>query len=228
MKHISLRMAAALLVFALCAPVFSQRTDASAVMQEGAQAELPAQTAASDITLATPEDSIRFDWNAADTAPATLPAQSPSSFGLFVRMILALAVVAALIYGVVFLMKRGLRPRASDDPFLRRVSQIALAPGKSVQIVTLFNHAYLLGVTDNAVNVIGEITDKELVDSMNVYADQQENAPRPRSFEDILNIFMGRRTGTPPETAFTQSAQTATESLQRQRERLQSENGDNA
>lgn len=207
MKHISVRIVWSLLIFALCAPLFSQQTDVPSV-------------SAGDISLSTPENTIRFNWDGNADRQADAPSDSPSSFGLLVRMIVALAVVAALIYGVVFLMKRGLRPRASDDPFLRRVSQIPLAPGKSVQVVTLFNHAYLLGVSDNAVNLIGEVTDAELVDSMNLYADQQENAPRPRSFEDILHIFMGRKPGARAEGVFSASAQSATEALRRQRERL--------
>lgn len=212
MKYISLRMVAALVVFALCAPLFSQ--DAS--QNQGA-----AVTAASDITLSTDESTIVFDT----TAPAAVPnaADSPSALWLFVRAVLVLFVVVALIYGALFLLKRARQPSAENDPFLRKVSQVTLSPGKSVQIVTLFNHAYLIGVTDNAVNLIGEITDQELVDSMNLYADQNAGETRPRTFSDILNIFMpngprAEQTGT-AET----SAQTATENLQRQRERLRGE-----
>ena len=207
MKRISVRMVWAVFVFALCAPLFSQETAQDSV-------------AAADITLDTPENAIRFDWNAAAENPVPESPRSPSSLGVFVRMFVGLAVVAALMYGVMRLMRRGLRPRASDDPFLRRVSQVSLAPGKSVQVVTLFNHAYLVGVSDNAVNLIGEIADAELVDSMNLYADQQENAPRPRSFEDILRIFMGRKAAARTEDVLSDSAQSATDMLRQQRERL--------
>ena len=33
-------------------------------------------------------------------------------------------------------------------------------------------------------------SDKELVDAMNLYADEQQNVKKPRTFSDILDIFM--------------------------------------
>ena len=146
---------------------------------------------------------------------------SPSTFSLFVRMVFALAVVLGVAYLAMRLLKRGSKLSNSDDPFLRHVSHLALSASRSVDVVTILDHAYILGVSDNAVNLVGEITDKELVNSMNLYADKNDNTKRPRSFSDILNIFMpnpnqnGRN-----ENIYGSSAWNASELLRRQRERM--------
>ena len=77
-----------------------------------------------------------------------------------------------------------------DDVFLRKVSFISLGEGKSVQIVSLWNKAFILGVSDNSISLIKEINDKDLIDAMNRYADMNSNAKKPRSFEEILKLFM--------------------------------------
>ncbi|MDE5899243.1 MAG: flagellar biosynthetic protein FliO, partial [Treponemataceae bacterium] len=133
--------------------------------------------------------------------------------------ILVLAVVIACIYGVMWFMKRSMKADAGGDPFLRRVASIGLGTGKSVQIVTLIDRAYILGVSDGSVSLIGEVSDKELVDSMNLYADRQSDVKKPRSFADILDIFMP---GGPRGTggAFEGSDARAADLLKRQRERM--------
>ena len=119
-----------------------------------------------------------------------------STFFLFVRMLFVLAFVVACIYGVMWLMKRSMKtnPRNSD-PFLRNVSSIDLAVGKSVHVVTLLDHAYVVGVSDDSVSLIGTLgsdndKDRELINAMNLYADEHQNVRKPKSFSDVLEIFM--------------------------------------
>ena len=148
--------------------------------------------------------------------------QSSSTFFLFVKMLFALALVLALAYFAVRILKRGSKLGSSDDPFLRHVSHLPLSTNRSVEVVTILNHAYILGVSDNAVNLIGQIEDEELVNSMNLYADKNDNTKRPRSFDDILSIFMPGGAGK-NQNIYGSSAQNAAESLQRQRSRLNEE-----
>lgn len=113
------------------------------------------------------------------------------TIGVFVRMILVLAFVIACIYGFVWFMKRSVAQGNNSDQFLRVVASITLAPGKYVKIVSLLDEkAYILGVSDNAVNVIAEVENKETISAMNLYADKMAQTSKPKNFEDILNIFM--------------------------------------
>ena len=144
---------------------------------------------------------------------------SVSTFKLFARMILVLAAVVACIYAVLWLFKRSMRTQESDDPFLRLVSSVQLGNGKSAQIITLVDRAYIVGVAENSVNLIAEVTDKELVDAMNLYSDEHKNVKKPRSFADILDIFMP---GGPRDKGgvFGSSQNKLADMLERQRERI--------
>ncbi len=119
------------------------------------------------------------------------PARKISTVWIFFRMIFVLIVIIVCIYFVMNFMKKKMAGTiADDDTFLRKVAQVTVAPGKTVQIVTLLEHAYLIGVTDNSIDLLGEITDKELVDAMNLNADRNEHTERARNFGDILSLFI--------------------------------------
>ncbi|QTQ11741.1 flagellar biosynthetic protein FliO [Treponema parvum] len=150
--------------------------------------------------------------------------QSYSTFSVFIRMILVLVFVVALMYVIVRFMRNGLRRPENKDPFLRLVSSVSLSPGKSVQVFTLLDHAYIVGVSDSSVNLIDKIDDKDLVDSMNLYADKNENSSRPKNFNDILALFMPNSAEN--KNVFKKSAQTAADLLKKQRERLNGGGGE--
>ena len=114
-----------------------------------------------------------------------------STLWLFFRMLFALVVVAGCVYLVMnFFRKKMGGSVADDDTFLRKVAQVSVAPGKTVQIVTLLEKAYLIGVTDNSIDLLGEINDRELVDAMNLNADRRQERARARNFNDILSLFL--------------------------------------
>ena len=159
------------------------------------------------------------NWNWSETNTDQTQNQ-PSTIGLFFKMIFALAIVVLLAYVALKILKKSTTIANSDDPFLRHVSHLALNSNRSVDVVTILDHAYILGVSDNAVNLVGEITDKELVDSMNLYADKNDNTKRPRTFNDILSIFMPNSTTNKKESIYGSSGFNASEMLRRQRERL--------
>lgn len=162
------------------------------------------------------ESSITLDAQAKNTG---LNVSRGSSFFLVLRMIFVLAVVLAVIYGVLLLLKKSMTTEAGDDQFLRQVASINVAPGKSVQVVTLTDkHAFLIGVSDNSVNLISKIDDLELVQAMNLYSDTHKRTQKPRSFQDILDIFMPN--GPRNEGVFTSSERNQSDFLERQRERL--------
>ena len=59
---------------------------------------------------------------------------------------------------------------------------------------------------------------------MNLYADKNDNTRRPRSFEDILSIFMpGTSRNSQSQNIYGSSAHNAADMLQRQRNRLNEE-----
>ncbi len=113
-----------------------------------------------------------------------------SSVWLFVRMVAVLVLVAAGVFAFLrFIKKKGLSGTDNDD-FLRRVASISLGAGRSVEIVTLVDRGYILGVTDGGISLISEISDPELVSALNLAADKKAGSSKPSSFADVLDMFM--------------------------------------
>lgn len=155
---------------------------------EGAQDDSAFQTVQS---AADWERSIVFSDNVGSgTSTDGVVTSSGSGIGIFVRMILALVVIVALIYGVFWFIKRKSNIVTNDDDYLRRVAAINVAPGKSVQVVTLIDKAYLIGVTDDSITLLGEIDDDELIKAMNLNADKKSNTKKPATFSDVLDMFL--------------------------------------
>lgn len=116
--------------------------------------------------------------------------KTPSTVGFVVKTIIVLALIVAAIYGIMWFFKKKNNISKNDDDFLRKVSSITLSPGKSVEIVSLLDHAYILGVTESNINLIGEVQDKELIEAMNLNFDKKQNVKKPMNFADVLDIFM--------------------------------------
>lgn len=114
-----------------------------------------------------------------------------SSFFLLLRMVLFLLIVVACIFLVFKFMKKTMAVPDNDDMFMRIVSSVNISPSKSVQIVTLTDkYAFMIGVSDDSVNLISQIDDPELIQAMNLYSDKQKKKSKPKNFADILDIFM--------------------------------------
>jgi flagellar protein FliO/FliZ len=145
-------------------------------------------------------------------------------------MILVLAAVIGCIYAVVFFLKKGRLRQMDDDPFLRVTASLVLSPGKSVQVVTLGENAYLLGLTDNAFTLLGKIDDKDLINAMNLNAEENRTSKSPRDFASLLSIFTGqkRQNATPASGAFSESVKQTTDFLRGQRGRINGQSPENS
>lgn len=133
---------------------------------------------------------LQDDYFSSNNETSNLNLKQPSTAWTFIKMILFLCLVVAAIYAVMWFFKKKLNNTKSDDNFLRRVSSLNIGPGKSVEIVTLLDNAYILGVTDSNINVIDQIEDKELIEALNLNFDKNQNVKKPMNFSDVLDIFM--------------------------------------
>lgn len=165
-------------------------------------------------------DPSQIMLNAQQTEITGTNAKEPSAIWLFVKMIFSLAVVVGITWLIFYLMKRTMKTGNDNDPFLRRVSQLTLSPGKSVQIITLQDSAFLIGVSDENISLLGKVDDKELVNAMNLYADKNDNVSKPRSFREILDIFMPGSSKEGEENLFEENIENSAEKIKKQREKF--------
>jgi flagellar protein FliO/FliZ len=175
------------------------------------------------VTAVTDETAILLDAGTAGI-PGVKPAKAPSSIWILLRVVIVLAIVCAAIYGVVWLLKKTTVVNAANDPYLKSVSSITVAPNKTIQVVTIGGKGYLVGVSDQSINLIDEIEDRELIDAMNLEADRKASAP-PASFASVISSFLptGKNHDASAEKTEALAPETSSigaEMIRRQRERL--------
>lgn len=107
------------------------------------------------------------------------------------RTVIVLILIAVAIYFIMrfFKAKGKIDSVKSDDGYLRRVSSLKLAPNKSIEVITIIDKGYLVGVTDENINLIAEIDDKELIEAMNINFNEAQNEKKPVNFNDVLKAF---------------------------------------
>jgi flagellar protein FliO/FliZ len=189
-----------------------------------AQDEAPLTEELTAETPETPEVQARERITAAerqftlgDTTAGTAPAPSPASALSILRILLTLAVVAAAIYGLVYVVKRFARGGMSRDPFLKILASAPLGTGRSVHIVSVGPQAWLVGSAEHGVNLISEIGDKEVLDAMLLEEsrrDAEDGIGGSGRFPDFKGLL--RRLGMPVDSG----APPAPEDIRKRGERL--------
>jgi flagellar protein FliO/FliZ len=187
---------ALLLLFSAGIRVFAQ---SEAVDIDEAQAVDPILAAERALTL---EDGA---------APAPVPAGGSSSVLSIFRILLVLVLVAAAIYGLVYLFKRAARRGEIDDPFLKVLASANLGSNRYAYVLSLGSKAWLVGAGEGGVNLISEVEDKETLDAL-LLEDSRKSAETDR-FIDFKTIL--RRLGMP-----IQAGAPSADNIRRRRERL--------
>lgn len=165
----------------------------------------------------------KFVMNANSTNVTNVK-KTPGIF-IFIRVVLVLAIVIVCIYFVMNFMRKSVNGDAdTNDPYLRKVAQVTLAPGKTVQIVTLLEKGYVLGVTDNNISLLSEIDDKELLNAMNISADKNSKDRRARNFSEVLEMFLPSKssstTSATKTNIYSESSESVSDFVKTQRRKL--------
>ncbi len=111
-----------------------------------------------------------------------------SSASRLLQLLGALVIICILAYIVIKFLKKSTNVFGVDDPYLKTVASMNIAQGKSVHVITLGDKAYIIGVTDHAINTIGEVEDIELINAMNLEAEKKDDAPK-KDFSSVLSKF---------------------------------------
>lgn len=176
----------AVLLTAVCFNFYSQSSE---------QADSSVQTELSSFE----NNTNYFNNSPSANAPVQARNQNGSGIGLFIRMVFVLAFVIALIYGLLWFIKNKTNVVKTDDEFLRRAAYINIAPGKSVEVITLVDRAYVIGVTEDGITLLGEIDSKsdeqtaQMINAMNLRADQTQNTKKPLNFTDVMDMFLAKK-----------------------------------
>jgi len=159
------------------------------------QAQQPAQPAATSGTAnagalgnaqAVDETSLSLDAQA-PAANQAATAAGPNTFLYFLRMIVVLALVVGAMYLVFMLMRRLARPKEATNAPIRVMASTSLGTGKAVHLIGLGAKAWLVGSSEQGVNLISEIDDRELLDELELEAASH----KPVAGRDFAGIITG-------------------------------------
>lgn len=98
-----------------------------------------------------------------------------------VKMVVALACVVALIYGVVYVLKRLLpvASRASAERIdLQVLAQLGMGSRQRVAVIRVQDKTLLIGITEGSINTLAELTPPQPA--------AQKEADDPKIFDDLL------------------------------------------
>ena len=114
----------------------------------------------------------------------------------FVRMLLILGVVVAVIYLLFILLKKGAKGKHQENELIRLLDYRTLSGNRALHLVEVGRIIYLVGSSENGVSLISEIEDKESLDMLRLSL--SENPPETkRNFSDILSkLFKPEGGGT--------------------------------
>ena len=131
----------------------------------------------------------------------------------FIRMILILAAVIGVIYGIFHLLKRSGNPKFQETRLIRVLSSKTLTGTRALHLVEVGNQVFLVGTSENAVNLVSEIVDKETVDGLKLQSANVDGNER-RNFAAFLGQAFGKANGK------SRAAADPTAFLRQQRQRV--------
>jgi len=149
----------ALLIFFGSALPLSAQVEPSAT-EALVEGELPAETIPVTGGVVSQESDFRFDVPPVVNAPATV-----SAFAV-IRMVLVLALAALAIYGVIFFIKRQVRPQELKDPHLKLLARVPMGGDSYAAVLALGNKAWLVGGGSGGLNLISEVSDSEILETL--------------------------------------------------------------
>jgi flagellar biosynthetic protein FliO len=157
-------------------------------------------SADASITAGTIES---FDQTAQSPAQETFAAEAGSSI---MRMIVALAIVLACIYGCVFLLKRfgpNKTGRSGEKRMLEMIDSISVGPKKMIAVVRVGERAVVVGITDTQMTSLSELDKDELPDGCFEKTTERKTAP-----QTFANLFSTIWNGPVKATKMTDSQTT--------------------
>jgi flagellar protein FliO/FliZ len=147
------------------------------------------------------------------TEAGETPRAAPAPAFAVLRMILVLALVAALIYLAVYGLRRLGRPRPEQNPHLKILASAHLGNGRSVHVLSVGKGAWLVGSGEGGVNHIADITDQEAVDAMTL--DASRRSAETQSIVPVFQTLLARFSG-----GLSGKEQDRLDNMRRRRERF--------
>ncbi len=121
---------------------------------------------------------------------------STSTYTALIQTIVFLIVLIIVVWIVIRIIKKRKGVTFLDNDSIKVLSTSTIALQKYVQVVEIAGRVYILGITDQQVNTLGEITDKETIDELRVKASSSVLPNYKQSFSNVFGSMFGKNTST--------------------------------
>lgn len=136
----------------------------------------------------------------------------------YIQMVLVLGLVVGGIYLLFYFLKRMSGTRFQENSIIGVLSTKPLQANRSLHVVDVGGRLYLVGTSENSVNLVAAIEDKEAVDEIRLRASQSRPRVDHKAFRDV---FAGAfRKGGSGGLGFGGSLMDSMGFMKQQRERL--------
>ena len=113
----------------------------------------------------------------------------------FIRMILMLGGVIGVIYGLFYFLKKSASKKIPENDLVSVLGSKTLVGNRALHLIEVGSSIFLIGSSDDNVNLISEISDKESQDRIRLQTSEREQPVR-RSFREVLfELFKPQGTG---------------------------------
>jgi len=161
-------------------------------------------------------------------APAGGEERVISPFGIwdFLRMLLILGFVLALVYGFFHYLKKLSSPRETGLEVIRLLESRALSGNKQLHLVEVGEHVVLIGTSESAIQLLLELKDRETIDAIRLKVSELPSGRQPKRFFDLVRQYFQRKPGGGPEKGLDTSGESdssgdeSLDFIRKQRERL--------
>ena len=158
-----------------------------------------------------------------ETTPdrSAVPAEQPSVLWQFVRTLLTLAVLLGIFYGIFRLYRFKRELPAQNFSAVSSIYEYPLGQNQRLQIIELAGKLMVLGVSENSIQLISEISDKYTVDRIKLDCAEDRKQPRADFLTELsraIKTNIAERLGKKTGSNFASSVENAADSLEAQRE----------
>jgi len=109
----------------------------------------------------------------------------------FIKMLLILGIMVAIFYYFFKFVSKKANINNSPDSISKTLSVIPIAQNKFLQVVDLGGKVLVLGVSDNSINLVTEITEKHEIDKIRVSSMADSQMRGNASFGDFFKKQVG-------------------------------------
>lgn len=142
-------------------------------------------------------------------------------FWFLLKLAGGLALASTCIWGIAKVVRKSGLAGTNND-FMQIHTSLPLSRSQYLRIVQVGQKFLVIGVTEETINKICEITDPEVIQELQLASEEENSAEQSRDFSGILNRFLGGASHSFQE----EDSNTSFENLQDKIQDLQQEPGE--